>query len=151
MFLTLEQKIIQGGIIHKKKWKVCHFTWYKFYLRIILGRWWALFPIHTRVHSHKLSSTFPFKFHRFLTVFDFLTFTDQEQMLKTGLPLDASLKKKSQDRFGVQGGHKNAACHTMRRWPNFCFKHWMAKLVVSRVALSSWNQVYFRTKWHLFN
>ncbi len=45
------------------------------------------------MHFHKLSATLPFKFYRFLPVFYFLTLTDQEQALKTRLPLDAPTRK----------------------------------------------------------
>ncbi len=38
---------------------------------------------------------FPFEFYRFLPVFDFLTLTDKEHVLKTRLPLNAPKRKKS--------------------------------------------------------
>ncbi len=48
---------------------------------------------NVREHLHKPSATFPFKFYQFLPVFIFLTVTDQEQALKTYLPLDAPARK----------------------------------------------------------
>ncbi len=97
-----------------------------------------------RVHFHKLSATFPFKFYWFLPVFDFLTLADQEQEVTTHLFLDAFKKKSHRARSGLRDGHENTANHTMRQSPNFCFKHWMAELLC-RVALPHWNQVCFRT------
>ncbi len=49
-----------------KKWKICHFTWYKFYLKITLWRWWP----------STLSATFSFEFYWFLLIFDFLMLAD---------------------------------------------------------------------------
>ncbi len=45
-----------------------------------------------RVHFHEFSAIFPFEFYQFLPVFDFLMLTDQEQVLKTPLSLDALTK-----------------------------------------------------------
>ncbi len=45
------------------------------------------------IFIYKLSATFPFKFYQCLPVFDFLMLTDQEQVLKTHLPLDYLARK----------------------------------------------------------
>ncbi len=46
------------------------------------------------VYFHKFSAKFPFEFYHFVPVFDFLTLTDQEQVLKTRWPVDASPQEK---------------------------------------------------------
>ncbi len=154
---TQEQKIVQCGIIHKKKKKirkVCHFMWYKFYCRITLRRWYHHIQHkcgNTQVHFHKLSAAFPFLCYQFLPVINFLILIDQEQMLKTHLPLDAPTRKNHRVRLGLQGSHNNAVWHAIRWSPNVCFKHWISKLVVCRVAPLYWNQVCFRTTRSRFN
>ncbi len=60
----------------------------------------------------------------------------QEQVLKTCLPLDTPQKKLHEVRSRLPSGHENAAHHTTRRSPNFCFKHWMTELIACRVATS---------------
>ncbi len=47
---------------------------------------------HARVHFHKLSVIFPFKFDQFLRVFDFLMLIDQERVENT-FALDAPIRK----------------------------------------------------------
>ncbi len=67
-------------------------------------------------------------------------------MLITQFVFRHSHKKKSHGVIsGLRGGHKNAAYHTIRRSPNFCFKHWMTEMVGCGVASSCWNEVHFRT------
>ncbi len=47
--------------------------------------------VRTHFHKHKLSATFPFELYQFLPIFDFLMLKDQEQILKTYLPLNAPM------------------------------------------------------------
>ncbi len=70
---------------------------------------------NTWVRFHKLSATFPFKSNRFLPIFDFLTLTDQEHVLKTRLLLDGPTRKnmKLGRRFRVATKMQHAA-----RWDN---------------------------------
>ncbi len=97
----------------QKKVKVCHFYIY-IYIKILfeknIGKMVTIIS-NTNCKSavvqfHKLSATFPVEFYQFLPVFDFLTLTDQEQVLKTHfLPLDAPIRKKSHGvRSRFEGG-----------------------------------------------
>ncbi len=97
--ITEEQKIVQCETIHQKKVKIMPF----YIIKILFEnniREMITIIFNTNVETREcifinFLQHFPFKFYRFLPVFNFLMLAYQEQMLKTRLPLDAPARKKN--------------------------------------------------------
>ncbi len=120
MVVVQEQKIIRE-IMQKKKLKLCHFTLYKFYLKITLGNDDHHFQYkcgNEPVYFHKFPATFPFEFYRFYLYLIFYV-----NRSGTTFAFRCPYKNKSYVKLGLRGVHENATCLAMRQSSNFYFEH----------------------------